>query len=333
MATQAQFKAFLKDVEPSATAKANASAAHTAARDYLKKHERFAEYHVETFLSGSHKRNTAIRRRGEDGVELRPDVDIIVVTNHTIHDDPRVVIDALYGALAEGYEEIRKQNRSVRVVTDQAKMDVVPIVAPYGMNWTLYIPDRELDGWRETNPPRHTAWAAEVNEATDGRFKPLAKLTKWWRRENPTIAKRPKGFVVERMVADCMNRWETQHDELFVGTLEGIVTRYAPSVWRGEVPWIADPGVSGKSVTDGMTFDAFLGFYNKAKAHAELGRRAMDEEDPEKELRLWRQIFGPRFPAPAVAAKSASLLDEAAVPTGLSFPDRAISPRKPGGFA
>lgn len=333
MATQTQFRDFLQDIEPSPTTKSNASTAHTNLRAFLRGHETFKKVHVDTFLSGSYKRDTAIRPRTKNGEEERPDVDIIVVTNHTLFDDPKEVLDLLYQTLKEKYDNIRKQARSVGISTAKADMDVVPIIAPQGMTGTLYIPDRKLETWLVTNPPRHTAWTTEVNEASGGRFKPLAKLMKWWRRENQTVSRRPKGFVIECITAECMDYAETQYADLFLGTLEGIVERYALDILLKRVPHIDDPGVPGNSVTSGMTFAAFEGFYNKAKAHAELGRRAQEEQGPDKELALWRQIFGSRFPA-ANGSKSQSLLSAAVTPNDLTFPDRPITPgNKPRGFA
>lgn len=331
MGTQSQFSKFLQDIEPSQTTKSDASTGHTNLRAYLKADETFMKSHVTDFLSGSYKRATIIRPQTKDGGVARPDVDIVVVTDHTKNDDPQKVIDLLYNTLMPKYSTIRKQARSVGIETDKVDMDVVPIIAPYGMDGTLYIPDRKKEEWLETNPPKHTSWTTEVNQDSGGRFKPLVKLMKWWRRENPTINKKPKGFVIECIVAACMDRNETQYGELFVGTLEAIVHKYAWHIGLKIVPHIDDPGVPGNSVTSGMTFAAFEGFYNKVKAHAELGRKAISETDEDEALKSWRQIFGSRFPASGTK-KSESLLKNAFEPS-LTFPNRAVEPKKPGGFA
>ncbi|WP_066385772.1 SMODS domain-containing nucleotidyltransferase [Neobacillus mesonae] len=331
MVTQTQFLELLKDIEPSKTTKDDASKSHTALRDFLQKDEDFKPYHISDFLSGSYKRNTAIRPRTVDGVTARPDVDIIVVTNHSKDDEPQDVIDLLYDVLKKEYSEIRKQARSVGIVTNKADMDVVPIIAPDGMEGTLYIPDRKKEEWLETNPPKHTTWTTQMNEESSGTFKPLVKLMKWWRRVNPTISKKPKGFVIECIVAECMDKSEKNYGELFVQTLEEIVAKYKVYIDLKILPRIEDPGVAGNSVTDGMTFEAFKGFYNKAKAHAEIGRKALDETDGEESLKLWRSIFGDRFPKNK--GTSNSLLKNALVPPALSFPDRPVEPKKPGGFA
>lgn len=336
VATQTQFLTLLSDIEPSPTTKSDASQAHTDLRKFLRNHPEFNSIHLDTFLSGSYKRDTAIRPRTQDGVVARPDVDIIVVTNHSLSCSPKDVLCNLHDVIEDEYSEPRPrlQARSVGVLTSKADMDVVPIIAPYGIENTLYIPDRKLEAWLVTNPPGHTTWTTQINNETNGYFKPLVKLMKWWRCHHPTVSKRPKGFVIECIVAECMSRNETNYAILFTGLLESIVKRYQWSVEAGTVPWISDPGVPANSVTSSMTADAFSGFYNKVKAHLSIAQRALQlsDSDPEKELELWREIFGIRFPASA-AQKAAELLAPAVQPGAISFPDRPVQPRKPGGFA
>lgn len=333
MISQAQFLKFLQDIEPSPTTKSNARSSHTRLREFLGQHPEFQKFILKSFLSGSYKRDTAIRPQVKGGSTERPDVDIIIATTYGLNDSPATVVNVLYFILKQEYEFIRRQARSVGIKAPLADMDVVPIIAPYGLDGTLYIPDRKLEKWLVTNPPGHTEWTIEVNKASNGHFKPLVKLMKWWRRVNQTISKRPKGFVIECIVAECMDYQETQYAELFLGTLETIVKRYAFDIAYGRVPLIQDPAVPGNFVTTGISFDAFEGFYNKAKAHAELGRRAQAEKDPVKSLDMWRKIFGIRFPA-SEAVKFSELLETAATPPVTTFPNRPIMPsNKPRGFA
>lgn len=330
---QSAFTQFLQDIEPSKTTKSRASTAHTTLRDFLASHDTFKELHVRTFLSGSYKRDTAIRpqKNGED-VE-RPDVDVIVVTDHSLDDSPADVVNLVYKTLKDEYETIRPQARSVGIETPQADMDVVPIIEPVGEGGTRYIADRKLEKWLETNPPKHTEWTTDMNTKAGGRFKPLVKMTKWWRRANPTISKKPKGFVLECFTAECMSLTESHYGELFVGTLEAFVSKYAWHIQQSLVPEIGDPGVPGSSVTTGLSFDAFEGYYKKAKAHAELGRQALEEEDADKAVTLWRKIFGQRFPKFGSAKKAAGLLTSVSATDSLTFPNRPLRPNKPDGFA
>lgn len=333
MATQQQFIDFLSDIEPSKTTKEKAASAHAAARDHLESHDKFKKYHIDTFLSGSYRRDTAIRPRMHDGQEDRADVDAIVVTNHKKTDNPEEVISLLHKTLKEKYADIKKNVRSVTIVSNGVNVDIVPIIAPDGLDGQLFIPDRNLAAWVETNPPKHTKWTTDTNEAADGRFKPLVKLVKWWRRENDTGFRKPKGFVLECMAAYNMNSGEKQFQELFVGTFEKILDTYRLHIAAGIVPWIQDPAVASNSVTNGMEFEEFKAFYEKIEEHAVFGRKAINEKDDEKQLEMWRQIFGERFPKTGSSKSAENLLMAPVVATRVEFPNHPIRPRKPGEFA
>ena len=116
MTTQQQFLDFLWEIEPSTSTVGACSSAHNTLREALRTDDNFSKVHVETFLSGSYKRDTAIRPQKIDGVLQRPDVDIIVVTNHTEDDDPHDVLDALHQALVDaGYANLKVNRRSIAV--------------------------------------------------------------------------------------------------------------------------------------------------------------------------------------------------------------------------
>lgn len=72
-------------------------------RSFLEDHETFKEYHIKTCLSSSYKRDTAIRPKTKDGETERPDIDIIVIINHTLGDKPQEVINLLYNTLKGKY--------------------------------------------------------------------------------------------------------------------------------------------------------------------------------------------------------------------------------------
>ena len=332
MTPNARFFEFLNDIEPSATTKTNAAQAHTTLRATLRADDSFGPRIRTTLLSGSYKRDTAIRPRVKNGNENRPDVDIVVVTDHGLYDSPADVVDAIHAALTRHYTPTNRQARSVSVSSPLADMDVVPLIDPTDTS-TYYIADRRQSQWLRTNPPGHTQWTTEINNRCGGRFKPLVKLFKWWRRENPTIAKRPKGFVLEVFAAGCLNASETHYGELFVQMLERFVETYAEDVRWGRVPHLDDPSLFGNNVLSGLSFDAFAGFYKKAEAHAKIGREALSLDDQDKATGKWRELFGNRFPKPPTR-KAASLMETATVGGGLTFPDRPVRPpSKPEGFA
>ncbi len=340
MTAKARFNEFLQDIEPSTTTTSNAVRAHTNMRDFLEAHDVIGMRHVHTFLSGSYKRDTAIRPRIKNGQVSRPDVDIIMITDHTLQDAPVDVLDELHEAILDGYDDAEKQFRSVGVKIAAAEMDVVPVIQPYGEGGGLYIPDRNLEKWLLTNPPGHTQWTIDRNAAANGRFKPLVKMFKWWRRfnhdEGLITDRRPKGFILECIVADCMDNNEVHYGELFTKMLENTVRTYGPYFDAGMVPHIEDPGVPGNNVMSNVTFSEFSNFFKVARAHATLARTAMTTEDGE----IWRTIFGPRFPVTVEKAtqdsnvKFASVAGMGAVGSGSpQFPNHPVTPNKTKGFA
>jgi len=331
MTTQQQFLDFLSEIEPAASTVSSCSSAHSTLRSALRDDETFGKVHVNTFLTGSYKRDTAIRPRTIDGVLQRPDVDIIVVTNHSEEDQPKDVLDLLHTALDDaGYEDLKRNRRSIAVTLANVDMDVVPVIEDGD---AYLIPDVELKGWLPTNPPAHTQWTVDVNAKAEGRFKPLVKITKWWRREHLADLRRPKGFILECLVEKHMSYNEKNYETLFVGVLEAIRDAYGSYVESGQVPFIEDPAVPGSNVLSNVTAAEFKKFYNKAKEHASLARKAKNESDSTAALKLWRQILGPWFPAAASQKAAANSLLRPAVGAGLTFPASPVLPNKPGGFA
>lgn len=323
-----RFEELLHDIEPSTTTKKQASRAHTRIRDHLRKQESFKDRYESSFLSGSYARDTAIRpKTSDDGVE-RPDVDIIVVTNFTTDDHPDDVLTEVRSALeddGDGYEVKRVNKRSVRVETPQAEMDIVPVCECLG---GFMIPDRETGDWMFTNPPVHTDWSAEKNKAFDGRFKPLVKMHKWWRRTKPTSSRKPKGFVLEMLVAMHGPTDETHYGESFAQTLESIYATYGPYTSLDYKPFIADPAISSSDILAKVTVAQWKEFVEKVRVHAEIARKAQDTDDMEEATRQWRRIFGPRFKPTAIAAKAVAAGTAAIAPAaGYTFPDAMAAPR------
>ena len=334
MVPNARFTELLADIEPSPTTTANAAAAHTAVRKHLQSHPSFENRWLRDFLAGSYARDTAIRpKKTEDGHE-RPDVDIIVVTSFSTLDVPDDVLEELADALDSCFTVERINKRSVRVVTTNAEIDVVPVVTS-GSNFQL--PDRDLGYWKATNPPLHNDWSRNQNSAYGGRFKPLVKLFKWWRRENRT-GKRPKGFMLEVLVARHAPAGEAHFGEAFTQMLENIYAAYGSMATLGIKPTLADPALPGNDVLGKVSITDWKNFIECVRVHAGYARKAQTEEDMEEATRLWRKLFGARFKNTANPAKAASLARSAVAPAvggaGYAFPNvPAAPPNKPRGYA
>lgn len=334
MVPNARFKELLVDIEPSPTTTASASSAHTAVRKHLRGHPDFKDRWIGDFLAGSYSRDTAIRpKKTEEGYE-RPDVDIIVETSFDTSLQPDDVLQELSDALEGEFTVERINKRSVRVVTPNAEIDVVPVI-PVG---TIYqLPDRDLGDWKYTNPPGHNNWSRDQNEYFGSRFKPLVKLFKWWRRENKT-GKRPKGFVLEVLVALHAPRDEAHFGEAFARMLQSIYDAYGARAEAGLKPYIDDPGLPGNDILSKVSITDWKNFIERIRVHAGYARRAQDEKDMEEATRLWQKLFGKRFKATSTSAKAENLAGNAVAPAvggsaGYTFPNEPAAPKKPRDFA
>lgn len=333
MLPNARFKELLTDIEPSPTTTAQASLAHTSVRDHLSAHSEFKARWEGDFLAGSYTRDTAIRpKKTADGHE-RPDVDIIIKTNFSTSADPTKVLYELKEALEDCFTVERVNKRSVRVITSKAEIDVVPVVA---VGTAYELPDRDLGSWKTTNPPAHTTWSAGENARFGGRFKPLVKLLKWWRRENKT-GKRPKGFVLEVLVSLHAPTDEVHYGEAFAQLLENIHSEYALLAELNLKPRIEDPALPGNDILSKVSLTDWKNFLERVRVHAGYARKAQDQDADhmDEATRLWRLLFGDRLKLTENAVKASHLGSRATATAiaGYTFPDEDATPTKPRGFA
>jgi hypothetical protein len=327
------FKDFLAEIEPSPSYKEDQRAGHTTLRKRLANDLEFKELHVNTFLQGSYRRNTAIHP-GKD-------VDIVVVTS--IDPDKTSPAEAnrtLDKCLRTYYEKVEPQNRSFGITLSYVDLDVVLATSRHlketdlveslrkadslesTASWAdhpLLIPDRDLGKWVETDPKRQLAWTTDLNAKCGGVFVPLVKLFKWWRREAYEDPKYPKGYVLERFAGECVDATKRDHAEGFVRLLETLDSKYSMSASLGVVPHLPDPGVPSHNVAHRLSAEDFKAFMKKVQAALPIARSALSEPDIEKSAASWRTLFGAKFPA-APTAKA-------------SFPPAPVRPNKPAGFA
>jgi len=343
MANISQFVEFLADIEPAESTRDEISRAHQKVRKYLREHPTFGVRHRYTFLSGSQARNTAIRPRRRDGVVEKPDADIIVVTNHDFACEPANVIHELRTVLGQEFTiDPKPHSRSVGIIVGGVEIDVVIVIAPPSAwitkdsdsltledlrNQRLFLPDSEEKAWVETNPAKQIWWSTETNRMSEGVFKPLVKMMKWWRRENSDKlqGRHPKGFVLECIVAECISASAVSHEEHIFRLMDNILKRYATDIAMDCVPFIADSGVPTNSVTQRVSFDEFESFYRLVGRQIEFVRKAIAAGDSVEGLRLWRQVFGAAFPpseAQREISTAATLVAEASR-TGIT---RAVAP-------
>jgi hypothetical protein len=262
-----------------------------------------------------------------------------VVKGSTATETPEDLIEDLFSVLNRnrddlGITKLQRNRCSIAISTGKADMDISPLL-DHDTDGYYRIGNRTTGEWYETEPELHTNWSADVNADADGRFNPMVKLTKWNRRVFPTLNKHPKSIALEALVAEHMNGAETHYGQNIHDTFTEIIDKYVVYRKIGSCPTLEDPAIPGGNLLDGVTGDAFKGFYDKVKYFRDEARKALDADDQEKATKHRRKIFGDRFPAPKSATSSASTnVKTVAAASPLVFPDKPSNPpNKPADFA
>ncbi len=297
------FTEFLSNIEPDKDTRAEAIDAHEPVREWLANHETFGAVHVETFLAGSYRRRTS--------VTPIKDVDIVVVCAMSEYDpqDPKKLLTKLKKALDDNKKyktRTTPRRRSIQVELSAIDMDIVPTVAPNGTEKPLLIPDRDVTRWFPTNPKGHIAWTQALNKKTQtsdtdqGRFVPLVKMVRWWKYEQLRGKRHPKGHMMELMAGYHHDPAAREWADVFIAWAERTTMALAMYRQMESLPSFPDPGLPGEVIRTGMEQADFNRFYDALLATLPLATRARDlaATDLTASAKLWRQIFGDKFPLP-----------------------------------
>lgn len=310
MSISDDFAKFLSDIEPSSSTVKEISAAQKSLRDYLSSHEGYSSHCRSSYLTGSYAKLTAIRPAKDDG---NRDVDVVVETDHSTDDSPADVLEELRSALADTskYSTARVQTHSVGIQLSKLDIDVVPL-AKEGESW--YIGDVDTGEWNRTNPKGHKKWSTEANEEHDGKYKPVVKILKWWRREHcPEDSRWPKGITLEKMVADNFPEETGPYGDLVASVFRSMHDRYSSDIASGIVPFIDDPTLPSNDLAASYSAEDFREFDGELV----LAIALLDEIGSTNEV--WRKILGERFPAGSSKA-------ELSLPTSVYLPtQRALA--------
>ena len=288
MELQGDFKAFVSSLEPTARQVGAAKAAQEKVRERLRTDNRSKEAHKDTFLSGSYARRTAINDINDVDVICVVDIDPTITA-------PEVVLAWMQSILAKYYRQVRSQGRSVGVnAARNVWLDIVPSAVMGYDGGPLWIPDREAHEWVGTHPRGQMAAAVNQNKITNGYYVQVVKLMKSWRDGLPREACRPKSYVLETLVHECIG-YPTSHAAAVVNVLEGIDRTYGAFRYANSVPVIPDPGYGSVNVAKRWSSGDFVSFITEVDSASAVARRALGEPDEVKSRRLWRELFGPGF--------------------------------------
>lgn len=160
----------------------------------------------------------------------------------------------------------------------------------------LRIPDREAEEWDDTHPLEQLSFTVGKNKACNGHFVNIVKALKWWKRVNSDLPKYPKGYPIEHLIGDCCPDSCPSVASGVTETLEEIERKYKEYADSKTVPFLSDHGVPLHNVFHRITGEDFQAFHAEVEKAADTARNALDEQDKQKSVALWRKLFGTKFP-------------------------------------
>ncbi|MFE6129173.1 hypothetical protein ACFQ6Q_13020 [Streptomyces sp. NPDC056437] len=162
---------------------------------------------------------------------------------------------------------------------------------------SLLIPEKLTTRWVPADP-EHLIDEVAAHQRAWSYFRPLVRVLKQWRHTVP-VEGRIKSLVMEVLALNCMPKSGNRSQ-----ALKTFFT--AATVQVNEGVW--DPaGLCGQIQPD-LDRVGLSAAFAKAADTAERACAAAAEGDTDQALRLWQEIFGEDFPAPAAPAKAATLI-------------------------
>jgi hypothetical protein len=156
----------------------------------------------------------------------------------------------------------------------------------------IRIPNRDAKRWEDTHPLAQWRWTVKKNAACNGHFIGVVLALKWWQATRQPSAEKPRGYPLERIIAECCPDGIPSVADGVTRTLEAIANRFG----FGK-PVIQDHGTD-QDVLLRLSANDFATFYQAASVAAKVSRRALDADSRAESCALWRDLFGERFPAP-----------------------------------
>lgn len=346
------FEVLLQNLQPPKDRLEAAQTLPPKVREFLRDSKEFPTVDPHSRLVGSYAQDLAVG-------DVK-DVDLLVrVPGDPEANEPEAksVISSLKGGLdalpeALGFDgwagvDIEGARRSVHVYIKgrDFHLDVVPAIAPDGLEAKLYVPDKGFNKWIASDPIGYIALLSDLNEEHGGKVRPLAKLLKHF-RNHTMIHRRPKSYWLGALVVSHVGKdLDTTKPlaVLFRDLLAQIYIQFAPLLARtdGATPNIPDP-MLGHNISWNWARSHFETFMSRVDEGRKWANSALEAEDPAIAVAYWQRVFGEEFFPSDVSKHAAQAAAYATpgksyvAPTGLIVPSitsvRMAAPTMPTKF-
>ncbi len=237
---------------------------------------------LEAFPSGSIPRYTALRGYA--------DLDVIVVLDYVKHiknKKPSLVLQATRDVLGKHRTNVRKNGQAVTLYYKTwPNVDIVPARC-IGNSPIYRIPDMNSERWINSKPEKHSEAMDCRNMICGELFKRIVKMIKWWNHQHSAFL---QSFHIEVIALKTFNSQISHYSRAVYVYFASAAQRVKSPLWY-----------------DGSQVDSYLDNQKRKEAVIRLEtarRKALEawkctlgrNNDYERAVNLWRQIFGDRFP-------------------------------------
>jgi Second Messenger Oligonucleotide or Dinucleotide Synthetase domain len=290
-------------------------------RAYLEEHESFVTVWPHSRLVGSYAQKLCVG-------DVK-DVDFLLFVEGAYEGDdmiePKAMIADLKRALGGlaaylGYEEdeitVEAARRSVHVhfKNHDFHLDVVPCIAPDGVNEPAYVPCKNLEKWVKTHPVGYIKKLEEINAAHGYNVKRLARAMKHFvHHKMKQKNMRPKSYWLGALLLQIIDEHgfddAMTQGELFHWLVSEIHAKYRVTLDTSTTatPNIKDP-ILGHNISWNWGRNAFEMFMSRLKEAADWSADAIaNEASKEDAIKLWQKIFGSEYFPTSIEDEAKSL--------------------------
>lgn len=302
---EAALRHLARQSEPTAVQKEAASRSYNYLVRLLSQRA-FGERIVKPYLSGSYRRNTAVRPIQDIDVifVIDPDQWPRAMFGFADKPNPSVVLKSFARVLRDEYSmsSTFTQRRSLRLELGHVHIDCVPAIEISGSD-IIWVGNRRDESWIKSSPKRHHAALSMANAANEKFLVPLVKLLKQWNAVLPDLA-HMRSFVIETLAVTLFSqvRMGSLEEGLylfldFISSFDGKAKRswrskygVVMNYWNDMV--VPDSAGIGLNVAAGVEFDRMKAFIRCAVKSRDTLDKAFNARSEATALEHMRVAMG-----------------------------------------
>ncbi len=287
------FKSFVGNISLNPTREDRINSALSTWEDIFKNDDEIKTYFKDFFKQGSYATGTAIIPTGSNEF----DIDTVLLLDIGDKYDAKGMIDFVYNRMKtkEAYKDkLIKKERCVRVnYIGDFHMDIVPAKPTEGEH--ILISSKSDNEWVKTNPEGFVKWFKNKNSQNNYNLVNATKIIKYWRDNKVGNNTAPKSILLTTLIGEHIKAANSDAETLVL-TLENMVSKLDDILVDNE-PYVENPSLKGENLARDWDKSKYDIFKNKLEKFSTDARAALDEDDKDKSIKKWQDIFGNKFPA------------------------------------